>query len=89
MEGAPLGCSQLPWMARIQMISKAIRLQKFHSCHGSSHKPQRGHILTKACQLEEDMVNAAAQNKENIAISEDAVTEGFPSELGRHFIEKA
>jgi hypothetical protein len=35
------------------------------------------------------MVNAAAQNKENIAISEDAVTEGFPSELGRHSIEKA
>jgi hypothetical protein len=35
------------------------------------------------------MVNAAAQNKENKAISEDAVTEGFPSELGRHSIEKA
>jgi hypothetical protein len=76
-------------MAQIQMICKAIRLQKFHSCHGSSHKPQRGHILKKACQLEEDMVNAAAQNKENIAISEDAVTEGFPSELGRHSIKKA
>jgi hypothetical protein len=57
--------------------------------NGSSHKPQRGHILKKACQLEEDMVNAAAQNKENKAISEDAVTEGFPSELGRHSIEKA